>query len=80
MTEHLERTKDGRRLVGWRLAAALMALFWERLWPALSMGVGVALMIGVVRILKGWPIQWLIGGGYLVVVALKRINYKRRTN
>ncbi len=32
--------------------------------------VGVALVIGVLRILLGWPIQWLIVGGYLVVMVL----------
>jgi hypothetical protein len=32
--------------------------------------VGVSLIIGVFRILKGWPIQWFIVGGYLVVVVL----------
>ena len=39
-----------------------------RLTVALS--VGVALMLGVVRILKGWPIQYFIIAGYIVVVAL----------
>lgn len=39
-----------------------------RLTVALS--VGVALMLGVFRILKGWPIQWFIIAGYVVVVAL----------
>jgi hypothetical protein len=32
--------------------------------------VGASLIIGVFRILKGWPIQWFIIGGYLVVVVL----------
>lgn len=35
-----------------------------------AISVGVALVIGVLRILKGWPIQWLIIGGYLGIVAL----------
>ncbi|NND44719.1 MAG: DUF1538 domain-containing protein [Xanthomonadales bacterium] len=39
-----------------------------RLTVALS--VGAALIIGVFRILKGWPVQYLIIGGYLVVVVL----------
>ena len=39
-----------------------------RLTVALS--VGVALVIGVFRILKGWPIQYFIIGGYLIVVPL----------
>jgi hypothetical protein len=31
--------------------------------------VGVALVLGVIRILKGWPIHYLIITGYLVLVA-----------
>jgi hypothetical protein len=32
--------------------------------------VGTALVIGVLRILLGWPLHWLIMGGYLVVIAV----------
>jgi len=32
--------------------------------------VGLALVIGVLRILRGWPIQYLIAGGYLLVVIM----------
>ncbi len=39
-----------------------------RLTVALS--VGLALVVGVFRILKGWPIQYLIIGGYLGVVVM----------
>ena len=39
-----------------------------RLTVALS--VGLAIVIGVLRILKGWPIHYLIIGGYLGVVAM----------
>ena len=35
-----------------------------------ALSVGMALVLGVFRILKGWPIQYLIIGGYVVVVAL----------
>lgn len=42
--------------------------FWLRMTVALS--VGVALIIGVVRILLGWPIQYFIIGGYLIVVIM----------
>jgi len=35
-----------------------------------AFSVGVALVLGVFRILKGWPIQYLIIGGYVVVVSL----------
>ena len=39
-----------------------------RLVVALS--VGCALVLGVFRILKGWPIHYLIIGGYMIVVVL----------
>ncbi|MCB1756537.1 MAG: DUF1538 domain-containing protein, partial [Gammaproteobacteria bacterium] len=39
-----------------------------RLTVALS--VGLAIVIGVLRILKGWPIQWIIIGGYVLVVIM----------
>ncbi len=42
-----------------------------RLTVALS--VGVALVIGVLRILKGWPIHRLIIGGYVLVVAVTTV-------
>ena len=35
-----------------------------------AFSVGAALVLGVFRILKGWPIQYLIIGGYLAVVVL----------
>lgn len=35
-----------------------------------AVSVGLSLIIGVVRILKGWPVQYLIIGGYIVIVAL----------
>jgi hypothetical protein len=39
-----------------------------RLTVALS--VGAAIVIGVLRILKGWPIHLMVAGGYLLVVIL----------
>ena len=35
-----------------------------------ALSVGFAILLGVVRILKGWPVQWLIIGGYAAVVIL----------
>ncbi|RMF17323.1 MAG: DUF1538 domain-containing protein [Gammaproteobacteria bacterium] len=35
-----------------------------------AVSVGLAIVLGVVRILKGWPVQWLIIGGYVMVVIL----------
>jgi uncharacterized membrane protein (DUF2068 family) len=42
--------------------------FGLRLTVALS--VGAAVVLGVIRIIKGWPVRRLIIGGYLGVVAL----------
>ncbi len=39
-----------------------------RLTVALS--VGFAIVLGVIRILKGWPIYYLIIGGYILVMAM----------
>jgi len=35
-----------------------------------AVSVGFAIMLGVVRIIKGWPIQYLIIGGYIGVVVM----------
>ncbi len=35
-----------------------------------ALAVGIALVVGVFRILKGWPVQYLIIGGYFGVVAM----------
>lgn len=35
-----------------------------------ALSVGAAIVMGVFRILKGWPIQWFITGGYVLVTAL----------
>ena len=42
--------------------------FGLRLTVALS--VGLAVVVGVFRILKGWPIQWFIIAGYIGVVIM----------
>jgi Protein of unknown function (DUF1538) len=39
-----------------------------RLTVALS--VGFAIVVGVLRILRGWALQWIIIGGYVVVVIM----------
>ncbi len=35
-----------------------------------ALSVGFAVVVGVIRILKGWPIQYLIIGGYVGVVVM----------
>ncbi len=42
--------------------------FWLRITVAVA--VGTALVLGVLRILMGWPIHYLIIVGYVIVVAL----------
>lgn len=42
--------------------------FGLRMTVALS--VGIAIVIGVLRIIKGWPLQWIIIGGYITVVIM----------
>jgi hypothetical protein len=41
-----------------------------------ALAVGFALLIGVIRILKGWPVQYLIIGGYVGVVLMTAIAPK----
>jgi MFS family permease len=38
-----------------------------------AFAVGLAIVIGVLRIIRGWPIQYLILGGYVVVVLMTMI-------
>jgi len=38
-----------------------------------AFAVGFAIVVGVLRILRGWPIQYLILGGYIVVVLMTLI-------
>ena len=35
-----------------------------------ALSVGLAIVIGVFRIIKGWPIQYLIIGGYIIIVIM----------
>jgi hypothetical protein len=49
---------------------AALERYAEGLRYTVAVSVGVALVLGVLRILKGWPIQYFIIAGYLLVVAL----------
>jgi len=42
----------------------------EGLRYTVALSVGFAILIGVLRILRGWPIQYLIIGGYIGVVIM----------
>ena len=41
-----------------------------------ALSVGIAIVIGVVRIIKGWPIHYLIIAGYIGVVAMTAVAPK----
>nr|VFK68055.1 MAG: Protein of unknown function (DUF1538) [Candidatus Kentron sp. UNK]VFK73283.1 MAG: Protein of unknown function (DUF1538) [Candidatus Kentron sp. UNK] len=42
--------------------------FWLRITVAVS--VGFAIVVGVYRIIRGWPVQYLILGGYIGVIVM----------
>jgi hypothetical protein len=48
----------------------------DRLRYTVAFSVGLALVIGVLRILKNWPIHFLIIGGYLIIVILTQFAPK----
>ena len=43
---------------------------------SVAFSVGIAILIGVLRILRGWPIHYLIIGGYVVVMLITLIAPK----
>jgi len=55
---------------GQPIDAAAQQTYAMGLRYTVAVSVGVALVIGVLRILKGWPIQWIILGGYTGIVFL----------
>ena len=56
--------------------AANEAVYARALRYTVAVSVGFSLVLGVLRILKGWPIQWLIIAGYITVTALTVIAPK----
>lgn len=47
-----------------------MASYATGLRMTVAFSVGFAIVLGVARIIKGWPIHYLIIGGYVLVVAI----------
>jgi len=43
---------------------------------SVAFSVGLAILIGVLRILRGWPVHYLIVGGYVVVMLMTMIAPK----
>lgn len=41
-----------------------------------ALAVGIAIVLGVIRIIKGWPIHYFIIGGYILVVIMTAIAPK----
>ena len=50
--------------------AASMASYALGLRITVAVSVGVAIVVGLIRILKGWPVHVLIIGGYVVVMIM----------
>ncbi len=46
---------------------------------SVAFSVGLAILIGVIRILRGWPIHYLIIGGYVIVMLMTIIAPKEIT-
>ena len=49
---------------------AALERYADGLRITVAVSVGAALMLGVVRILKGWPIPYFMIGGYILVVVM----------
>jgi len=47
-----------------------MARYALELRLVVALSVGLAIVLGVFRILKGWPIQYIIIGGYILVIII----------
>lgn len=65
--EAAEAAANGQLIAASELAKEQYA---DGLRLTVAFAVGLAIVIGVVRILKGWPIQWIIIGGYLLVMIM----------
>ncbi len=51
-------------------STAAMSEYANGLRYSVALSVGLAILLGVLRIIKGWPVQWFIIGGYLLVVIM----------
>jgi len=50
-----------------------MSAYALQLRLTVALSVGIAIVLGVFRVLEGWPIQYLVIGGYVVVIGLTSI-------
>jgi len=51
-------------------STADMSEYANGLRYSVALSVGLAILLGVLRIIKGWSVQWFIIGGYLMVVIM----------
>lgn len=68
IADEAARVASSGQVIGSSIEAQQSYATGLRLTVALA--VGIALVVGVFRILKGWPVQYLIIGGYLGVVIM----------
>lgn len=71
IADEAARTMAGAGAIGDE--PAVLSSYALKLRYTVALSVGVAIMVGVLRILKGWPIQWLIIGGYVLAVMLTAV-------
>ncbi len=50
--------------------AQARAAYAFELRMVVAVAVGAAIVLGVLRILEGWPLHWMIVGGYLIVTLM----------
>jgi len=62
-----------KKLVG-EAATKVVAAYALQLRLVVACSVGLALLLGVLRILKGWPMHYIIMIGYLMVMVLTPLS------
>lgn len=71
ISEEASEVASQANLIGADTAAQKSYAIGLRLTVATS--VGVAISVGIIRILKGWPVQYLIIGGYVLVMLMTTV-------
>ncbi len=71
VTQEAARVAANQGFIASETSSLSSYAFGLRITVAFS--VGTAILIGVLRILKGWPIQYLIIGGYILVMLMTLI-------
>jgi hypothetical protein len=58
------------------IAAEIQSSYAIGLRLSVAVSVGLAILVGILRIIKGWPIYYLIIGGYLIVILMTLVAPK----